>query len=372
MTASPFNPEQLKSLKAPINPDRVASREQGGRRFKYVEAVDDIRAANGIFGLGMWDWNVINGPTIVQQGSRPGKGENPPTNWYAWHVHGRLTVRGPEGSVSMDGVGVSIQSSDGAEGAEMAIKAADTDALKRALKNFGDQFGLSLYDKEDAANIDENYQDWVQKQAEKKAKESKPAVDTTPPASEPPAPSGEAKTGLAAAAEGMGFRRAQKEEPPAMPAEEDEPEIPNLDSLEAIVEYKSTRLWKDVPLEIQRQIVVINAKGVIAKLNPDIAPYMAMSRDEARSWLKGVKFNSSMVGAFLTAMELTATEDDESKIPELFPPTPLTQEHLEFWQREMPGRTYIDLAYDAAGWGATHMAPPEYREGCKQWLAAQG
>ena len=49
---------------------------------------------------------------------------------------------------------------------ESAIKEAESDALKRALKSFGDQFGLSLYDKDKA---------WL------KPDDSKPTVSSNKP-----------------------------------------------------------------------------------------------------------------------------------------------------------------------------------------------
>ena len=55
--------------------------------------------------------------------------------------------------------------SDG-EKHESAIKEAESDARKRALMQFGDQFGLSLYDKE---------QNWA-KQKPQKQTESEPSV----------------------------------------------------------------------------------------------------------------------------------------------------------------------------------------------------
>jgi hypothetical protein len=55
--------------------------------------------------------------------------------------------------------------SDG-EKHESAIKEAESDARKRALMQFGDQFGLSLYDKE---------QNWA-KQKSQKQTQSEPSV----------------------------------------------------------------------------------------------------------------------------------------------------------------------------------------------------
>jgi recombination DNA repair RAD52 pathway protein len=65
----------------------------------------------------------------------------------------RLTV---EGCVPVSGVGygdaTEYRESAPVTAHELAAKEAESDALKRALKNFGDQFGLALYDKAAASS----------------------------------------------------------------------------------------------------------------------------------------------------------------------------------------------------------------------------
>jgi DNA repair and recombination protein RAD52 len=63
----------------------------------------------------------------------------------------RITVYAKEGghSVIREGCGAARGFAKTAgEAMENAIKSAETDAMKRALVTFGDQFGLTLYDKE--------------------------------------------------------------------------------------------------------------------------------------------------------------------------------------------------------------------------------
>jgi len=55
-------------------------------------------------------------------------------------------VRVKAGGVTREGWG-----GDSSHDHEMAVKGAETDAIKRALRTFGNQFGLPLYDKEENA-----------------------------------------------------------------------------------------------------------------------------------------------------------------------------------------------------------------------------
>ena len=61
----------------------------------------------------------------------------------------RITVRAGESVIVREGIGTGFGRSSSAETAhEIALKAAETDATKRALATFGNPFGLALYDKD--------------------------------------------------------------------------------------------------------------------------------------------------------------------------------------------------------------------------------
>lgn len=63
----------------------------------------------------------------------------------------RVTVRAGEIAIVREGIGTGSGRAAQAEVAhEIALKAAETDATKRALATFGNPFGLALYDKEQA------------------------------------------------------------------------------------------------------------------------------------------------------------------------------------------------------------------------------
>lgn len=372
-----FDEEQSKLLSSPIHPDRVSERKQGNQTLSYVEAVEVIRAANGIFGFGNWGYSVKDGPKVVAQGVRQYTGKDP-VPWYLWQETVTLTIRAPSGAaISMDGVGASIQSGDGPEGAEMAVKAADTDALKRALKNYGNQFGLSLYDKEDVQNIEENYKEWrARERAARQAKGDEP----TPAPSEPPAPSGEPTEAVPAVslreqARAMAAREVPKEPEPEA-AEDDwaaadevatqagESNKGSASSPEAIAAWKSTLLFGSLGKDDIKAICNVNAKGDPTTLRKELVPYFEMSVDECKSYFKEHGLTGSLAGAMLETM-MNIEEDTPNK---RYPLVALTDNHLAFYQKEMPGRTYIDLMYEAVEWGADKLREKSHFDRARKWL----
>ena len=155
-----FNDQQTQQLSQPINPDNVSFREGGGgQKLAYVESWHVIQEANRIFGFGGWSSETLEARLVSE-----GKDKN--GNFiFSYIAKVRVTV----GNVIREGYGSGHgrggKMSDG-EKHESAIKEAESDARKRALMQFGDQFGLSLYDKE---------QNWA-KQKPKKQTQSEPSV----------------------------------------------------------------------------------------------------------------------------------------------------------------------------------------------------
>ena len=63
----------------------------------------------------------------------------------------RITVRAGDAEIVREGIGTGFGRAPAPEVAhDMALKAAETDATKRALATFGNPFGLALYDKDQA------------------------------------------------------------------------------------------------------------------------------------------------------------------------------------------------------------------------------
>ena len=134
-----FSKEQIEKLKEPILGANVKEREAGwggkDNTLAYVEGYHVIAEANRIFGFGGWSSETIE-TTCVQNEPRA----------VSYIAKVRITV----GDVIREGTGAGHgnQSNHG-NNHESAIKEAETDARKRAFMQFGNQFGLSLYNGKD-------------------------------------------------------------------------------------------------------------------------------------------------------------------------------------------------------------------------------
>ncbi len=139
-----FTPEQIEALKQPLSGERVKQRRQSGRLVSYLEGYDVIDSANELFGFDGWSYSVLD-VQYVRMGD---------IGFY------QATIKVQVGSVERTDVGfcdVAFQRDRGLDSAiadafGTAMKGAVTDGLKRALRTFGNQFGNSLYDKDDPAH----------------------------------------------------------------------------------------------------------------------------------------------------------------------------------------------------------------------------
>ena len=129
-------PEQKAQLIKPINPDRIAKRKGGGgRELSYLEAWDVKAHLIRIFGFANWSWEVTS-TELMFESDDSGK-------WnVGYKVVGVLNVG--DARYGEAAVGSATLPSRG-DAHDLAIKSAESDALKRAAINLGDQFGLSLY-----------------------------------------------------------------------------------------------------------------------------------------------------------------------------------------------------------------------------------
>jgi hypothetical protein len=148
-----LSPEQIAALEAPLNRANVKARKQAGREVSYIESWHAESEANRIFGFDGWDSQVMDLRLVSEREVIIGKGgqyEKP-----GWSVSYVCTVRVPvwngERVVIRDGVGAGHGiDADPGQAHESAVKEAASDAEKRALKTWGNQFGLALYDKTQA------------------------------------------------------------------------------------------------------------------------------------------------------------------------------------------------------------------------------
>ena len=137
-----FTDQQREALKAKLRYRHVRTRASNGTPISYVEGWHVIAEANRIFGYDCWDRQTLSPRCLWRETQR---GET--TCFYTAKV--RITVRAGDAMIVREGIGTGTGRSSAAETAhEIALKAAETDATKRALATFGNPFGLALYDKE--------------------------------------------------------------------------------------------------------------------------------------------------------------------------------------------------------------------------------
>lgn len=135
-------PRVTEALTQPLDPQLISQRKgRGGRKFDYIEGHTAIDQANRIFGFGGWGYELVGDVTLRQiesVDSRSGE----VTNSAAYSAIVKVNV---PGASSRTDVGFQAVTDESAEGHETAFKGAVTDALKRALRSFGDRFGNGLY-----------------------------------------------------------------------------------------------------------------------------------------------------------------------------------------------------------------------------------
>jgi DNA repair and recombination protein RAD52 len=149
-----FNQEQLQILNSNLDTNRIKTRNKGNIQLSYIEGHSVIETANQVFGFGNWDYSISK---LEQVSSEINSNQN---NVLCYKATVKVLVhdKSHEQNISREdvgfGTGVAKTLADAHEG---AAKEAVTDALKRALRSFGNQFGNSLYSK-DKNNNQQNYQ----------------------------------------------------------------------------------------------------------------------------------------------------------------------------------------------------------------------
>ena len=138
----------IAQLNQPLSPEFVGEREtREGRMVQYLEGWAAIQQANRIFGFDGWGAELIDGVIYHPLRLVDDGGEQLATGIYQATV--RVSVKG---CLPKTDVGCAFVRHDTPEDHEKALKGAVTDATKRALRHFGEQFGLKLYDKRPQAN----------------------------------------------------------------------------------------------------------------------------------------------------------------------------------------------------------------------------
>ena len=134
-----FSAKQLQALRR--NPDhrRVRTREANGRQLSYLEGWYAISEANRIFGFDGWSRETLETRCVLARENRG--------NFLAvYAARVRIAVQADGATIIREGHGTGEgRGTSPGEVHDIALKAAETDATKRALATFGKPFGLELY-----------------------------------------------------------------------------------------------------------------------------------------------------------------------------------------------------------------------------------
>lgn len=132
-----------KELAKPLDPSAVKPPPQG-KFGEYVDGLHVISEANRIFGRDGWSYTVTRLECASNAIFETNKG---PQARVAYVCAVRVDVGGVIREELACGTGNGKPENVG-DVIESAVKEAETDALKRALRSFGNTFGLALYEKD--------------------------------------------------------------------------------------------------------------------------------------------------------------------------------------------------------------------------------
>lgn len=144
--------EAKEILSEKLKKDAISSRKKGNTDLSYIESHHAIREANRAFGFDGWSYDIVKLDKVSEEKNNNGN-----------HVIGYIarvrimvddTCREDVGF----GSGIAKNLADAHEG---ATKEAVSDAMKRALRTFGDIFGLALYDKKQEHVEQEHERNWI-------------------------------------------------------------------------------------------------------------------------------------------------------------------------------------------------------------------
>lgn len=182
-------------LEKQLGPEFLASRPGNGQsKVHYISGDKAIALANQVFGFNGWSSSIVSIETDYLEEDRQSKRAN-----VGIAVVVRVTLR--DGTYHEDvGYGTVTNGQSKGNAFQKAKKEATTDALKRALRQFGNALGNCLYDKKYLAKItkikapepifDESrlhrHPDFVVKKEVKRAEESKEEKPAVAPARPPP------------------------------------------------------------------------------------------------------------------------------------------------------------------------------------------
>ena len=134
-----FSAKQIKALRRNLDHRYVRTREANGRELTYIEGWYAISEANRIFGFDGWNRETIESRCVLTR-------ENRGSFLAVYTARVRISVQAGGATIIREGHGSGEgRGASPGEVHDTALKAAETDATKRALATFGKPFGLALY-----------------------------------------------------------------------------------------------------------------------------------------------------------------------------------------------------------------------------------
>jgi hypothetical protein len=134
-----FSAKQLQALRRPPGRSHIRTRKANGRELSYLEGWYAISEANRIFGFDGWSRETLDSRCVMTRETRG-------TFLAVYLARVRVTVHADGATVIREGHGTGEgRGTSPGEVHDIALKAAETDATKRALATFGKPFGLELY-----------------------------------------------------------------------------------------------------------------------------------------------------------------------------------------------------------------------------------
>src|SRR5262249_48775578 len=140
-----FSAKQLGALKRNLAGRQIRTRQAHGRELSYIEGWFAISVANRIFGFDGWNRETVESRCVLAR-------ENRGSFAAVYIAKVRITVQADGSTIIREGHGSGEgRGTSPGEVHDIALKAAETDATKRALATFGKPFGLELYRKSKTA-----------------------------------------------------------------------------------------------------------------------------------------------------------------------------------------------------------------------------
>lgn len=134
-----FSPKQVQALRRNLDGRQIRTRAAHGRELSYIEGWFAISEANRIFGFDGWSRETVESRCVLAREIRG-------TFVAVYVAKVRITVQADGATVVREGHGSGEgRGTSPGEVHDISLKAAETDATKRALATFGKPFGLELY-----------------------------------------------------------------------------------------------------------------------------------------------------------------------------------------------------------------------------------